>query len=83
MLLPYPFKGLYLRSHIEIFLCHLPRFARIAGQEFIWEDIDLECFKKFGVEPLDICPTCQHKTHLCYRMKECFIAENAMSQARI
>lgn len=37
------------------------------GQESIWEDIDLENFKKFGVEPSDICAICHHKTHLCYR----------------
>lgn len=48
------------------------KICKICRKDFVWQDADLECFKKFGFEPLDQCSDCLHRQRLCFRNERVF-----------
>lgn len=50
----------------------LDKNCSICGKTFVWQDIDLGYFKKFGFAPLDHCSDCLHMQHLCFRNERVF-----------
>lgn len=50
----------------------LNKICKICKEIFVWEDADLELFKKFGLEPYDTCNRCLHMQKLAFRNERVF-----------